>query len=345
MKVQSSTVEEKFMFGSPPLLNGFTYNSCRSQEGVYNNDLCSYQTQADCTQGCVVSAKVSATEENSNATDNLSSTCAPNMNGDARANYGYSRSFQTHKNVYRNAGNLVDNFNNLSVNSRTSHVDNGIKILEQAGIKFQHVQNEPVFKKRKDLRVLKSVLSNERFREVVMKFGDGDEGGKEIIESVHKAMKKSALSSVSCLFCAGESLVYDNFPVVDGTLFLTPVRLSHRCINFSETTSVKSEQYMAYVCVKCMEGKTNILRCSSCAVPWNGSFFQIGTLYSYNILSSMPCCQQRVSCNKCHGSVIDLSNGEASNLFFSYFSKKASCPHCHTDDFHFVKSLATISER
>lgn len=334
MKVQSSTVEEKFMFGSPPLLNGFTYTSCRSQEGVYENECRSLQT--DCSQGCVVS------EEKSAVTENLSTS--PTMNGDTRASYGYSRSFQPNKNGRYGGGSLVDHFNHLSVNSRTSHVDNGIKILEQAGIKIKNIQNEPVFKKRKDLRVLKSVLSNERYREVVMKFGDGDDGGKEIIESVHKAMKNSRLSCVSCMFCSSESQVYDNFPVVDGTLFLTPVRLSHLCVNFSNTTSEKSEQYMGYICVKCMEGKPTILRCSTCAVPWNGSFFQIGTLYSYNILSSIPCCQQRVSCNKCHESMIDLSSGEAENLFFSYFSKKATCPHCQADDFHFVKSLSTISE-
>lgn len=337
MKVHTSTVEEKFVFGSPPLLNGFAYTSCRPREGVANHECYSFQT--DCSQGCVVS------EENTCTTENLSSSpTSLKMNGDARSNYGFSRSFSPQKNGYRNGGSLSDNFNHLSVSSRTSHVDNGIKILEQAGIKLKNIQNEPVFKKRKDLRVLKSVLSNERFREVVMKFGDGDEGGKEIIESVHKAMKSSRKSFVSCMFCSSESQVYDNFPVVDGTLLLTPVRLSHLCINFSDTTSEKSEQYMGYICVKCMEGKPNILRCSSCSVPWNGSFFQIGTLYSYNILSSMPCCQERVSCNKCHESMVDLSGGEASNLYFSYFSKKATCPHCHTDDFHFVKSLSSISE-
>jgi len=320
MKVQSSTVEEKFMFGSPPLLNGFTYNSCRSQEAAYNHECCSLQTEY--------------TEEDEDDT-----TSDTEMNRYSRSYSG----FQPGKNGYVNGNGLVENLNHLSLNSRTSHVDNGIKILQQAGIKIKNIQNEPVFKKRKDLRVLKSVLSNERFRQVVMKFGDGDEGGKEIIESVHKAMKTSKLSSVSCLFCSSETQVYDNFPIVDGTLFLSPVRLSHSCINFSETTSEKSEQYMAYICVKCMEGKPSILRCSSCAVPWNGSFFQIGTLYSYNILSSTPCCQQRVSCNKCHESIINLSNGDASKLFFSYFSKKATCPHCHTDDFHFVKPLSTIS--
>ena len=37
IKVQASSVEENFVFGSPPLLNGFVYNSCRSQEGLLNS--------------------------------------------------------------------------------------------------------------------------------------------------------------------------------------------------------------------------------------------------------------------------------------------------------------------
>ena len=202
---------------------------------------------------------------------------------------------------------------------------------------------ETTFKKRKDLRVLKLALSNERFREVSLKFGDGDEGGREISESVHRTLRRANTSHVACLHCRTECQVYENFPIVDGTLFLTPVPRSPQCVRFmsnepTTTTTSKAERYLGFVCVSCMEGRK--VTCSGCNVAWNGSFFQVGTMYSYDILSATPCCARAVSCNKCARPVIDLSKGEAHNLFFSNFSAKTTCPHCGEEDFHFIKPLS-----
>ena len=204
MQVQSSTVEENFVFGSPPLLNGFSYNTCRSQEGQKSSSSCGLESD--------------------------------DLNSDMYCHNKYPASYGPNRSSYtgfplKNGVSVLDNLNQLYMNNngRSYNVDNGIKLLEQAGIKVQKLhqyekQQQPQsFKKRKDLRVLKSVLSNERFKKVTMMFGDGDEGGKEIVESVHKAMRNSDLSAVTCLFCDTESQVYENFPIVDGTLFLTAV--------------------------------------------------------------------------------------------------------------------------
>lgn len=351
MQVQSTTVEENFVFGSPPLLNGFTYNTCRSQEGVVkptNHDC--FSTYHNLEVETTNSTCCLASDENTSDHSNMSSYCHQNKyQGSYHVGNGFNRSTYTGFST-KNGSRSVD-LNQLSYlgggNGRTtsSHVDNGIKILEQAGIKVQKLtNNEPVFKKRKDLRVLKSVLSSERFREVVMKFGDGDEGGKEIVESVHKSMRNSNLSSVSCLFCNSESQVYENFPIVDGTLFLSPVKLSKDCVKFEDKLNgVRTERFMCYVCVGCLEGKPKTLRCSGCRVPWNGSFFQVGTLYSYNILSAIPCCEMKVTCKTCEKAIIDLDKGEASTLYFSHFSSKATCPSCQSEDFHYIKSLDTLT--
>ena len=339
IQVSSSTVEENFVFGSPPLLNGFTFNTCCSQEVAYksNHDCCTYNI--DCSQCCM-------SEENCNS--DMFSGGAGKLNGFNHAKYsscnGYSRSYSNYQSI-RNNEQMVDSLNRISLNSkRTNQIDNGIKILEHVGLKVQQLSNinEPVFKKRKDLRMLKSALSSERFREVAMKFGDGGDD-REILDSVHKTMKSSNLSRVTCLFCSGESQVYENFPVVDGTLFLSPLLLSRDCIHFVENTSDNHTRYMSYICVHCMEGKPKTLRCSGCTRPWNGSFFQIGTLYSYSILSAVPCCNRQVSCKQCTKSIIDVNSGEASVLYFSHFSKKTICPHCKAEDFHFVKSLSALS--
>lgn len=339
MQVHQSrtTLEENFVFGSPPLLNGFSYNSCRTQESA--NQDCNYYEPGE---------------------TGMSYCHHPSKYGNSRTTY----SGLPMKTGGANSSSMLDSLNQLYLNgNRPYHNENSRKILEQAGLKMQQQQNfnnnntmsnspknvELVFKKRKDLRVLKSVLSTERFRKVTMMFGGGDEHGREIVESVHTSMRKSNTGSMCCLFCNTESQVYENFPIVDGTLFLSPVKLSQNCIRFVDdkvsdgpSASPTPQRHMCFICVSCLEGKPNKLQCSSCYSPWNGSFFQVGTLYSYNILSAIPCCEARVKCKNCHKSIIDWNNGDATTLFFSHFSSSAVCPHCNVEDFHYVKPLDTL---
>lgn len=327
LQIHSSTVEETFMFGSPPLFSGFSLNTCSQEAG--------YKPTVDCKTFDTQNYDYSCSELklNKDMSNNSGSVKVFNKypNGHSYPNFP--------RNGYYGKEQAFDSFSGLSLNGKhTNHVDSGIRILEQAGIKVQQINNELVFKKRKDLRALKNVLSPERYREVVMKFGDGGDDS-EILKTVHKTMKSLNRSHVTCLFCQHESQVFENFPVVDGTLFLTPVRLSQDCIYYMEDK--KSEpKYMGYICVSCMEGKN--ISCKDCSKTWFGSFFQIGTLYSYNILSAIPCCDKKMSCKNCTKTIIDLNSTEASNLFFSYFSKKTTCPHCLNDDFHYVKTLSSL---
>ena len=376
MQVQTPTLEENFVFGSPPLLNSFTYNTCRAQEG-------SAITKKSTTSS-TTSDRYHATEDplSSDGTPNIMSYChQPTTNTNFMHNNNNNNGSR-HQQQYsgfplKNGGAMLESLNQLYSNggSRGSFNhqnlgagDNaGRKILEhhQANLNkmypiYNHrhhhnnntntssnLRNELVFKKRKDLRVLKAVLSAERFRKVTMMFGDGDEGGREIVESVHRSMRSSNTGCVSCLFCNNDSQVYENFPIVDGTLFLSPVKLSKTCVRFDDETTtttngLDSSRYMCFICVSCLEGKPKKLECSSCMAPWNGSFFQVGTLYSYNILSAIPCCEWKVNCKNCARPIIDWKNGEASTLFFSHFSSKAVCPHCNVDDFHYIKSLDVL---
>lgn len=360
MQVQTPTLEENFVFGSPPLLNSFTYNTCRSQEG---SAITSSQQQERFLEDPLTS-------------DSNMSYCHPKFpNNNNNINRQQYSGFPL-----KNGGSMLESLNQLYLNSngrsyqQHQHTDSGQKILEHANfnkLNFQQLQhyqqqqhqfnnnnnnnnktnikNELIFKKRKDLRVLKAVLSTERFRKVTMMFGDGDEGGREIVESVHKAMRNSNTGAVSCLFCNNESQVYENFPIVDGTLFLSPVKLSKTCIRFDDQQQnslngleSSTTRHMCFICVSCLEGKPKKLECSSCLAPWNGSFFQVGTLYSYNILSAIPCCEWKVSCKNCTKPIVDWKNGDASTLFFSHFSSKAKCPHCNVEDYHYIKSLDTL---
>jgi len=120
MQVQSSTLEENFVFGSPPLLNGFTYNTCRVQEGAI--------TKSSSSQECFSEGEMSY------------------CNNTAMFGVNSNRSSYSSFPVNKNASNasVLDNLNQLYMNGngRACHVDNGIKILEQAGIKVQQQQKQ-----------------------------------------------------------------------------------------------------------------------------------------------------------------------------------------------------------
>lgn len=48
------------------------------------------------------------------------------------------------------------------------------------------------------------------------------------------------------------------------------------------------------ICVDCLEGVHKIV-CIKCKSRWDGSWHQLGTMYTYDILAASPCCQV---CNK-----------------------------------------------
>lgn len=46
------------------------------------------------------------------------------------------------------------------------------------------------------------------------------------------------------------------------------------------------------ICVDCLEGVHKIV-CIKCKSRWDGSWHQLGTMYTYDILAASPCCQVR----------------------------------------------------
>lgn len=53
------------------------------------------------------------------------------------------------------------------------------------------------------------------------------------------------------------------------------------------------------VCVDCLEGVHKII-CIKCKSRWDGSWHQLGTMYTYDILAASPCCQVSTICHKAH---------------------------------------------
>lgn len=145
---------------------------------------------------------------------------------------------------------------------------------------------------------------------------------------------------ISCVLCHGTMLIFDRYPLVDGTFFLSPRQHSKGCV---PVRLDGRPQYLNAVCMGCLEGWTSAgMKCRYCQARWNGSHLILGSMYSYDIFAATPCCPERLRCNNCHKMVMPA---DRRLQFFSDYSHSVACPHCRVIDFHFVKSLSTYNRR
>ncbi|XP_030172327.1 headcase protein homolog isoform X2 [Lynx canadensis] len=202
--------------------------------------------------------------------------------------------------------------------------------------------------------------------------------GEDLRKFILAALSASHRNVVNCALCHRALPVFEQFPLVDGTLFLSPSRHDEieydvpchlqdavSCPNFlirgrgSEVaggapppsfsrasphpecllTFVKGRLMHLYaVCVDCLEGVHKII-CIKCKSRWDGSWHQLGTMYTYDILAASPCCQARLNCKHCGKPVIDVRIGMQ---YFSEYSNVQQCPHCGNLDYHFVKPFSSF---
>jgi len=146
------------------------------------------------------------------------------------------------------------------------------------------------------------------------------------------------MNRVPCVLCNTQMNIFERYPLIDGTFFLSPRQHTVSCI------PVKAEGrncYLSAVCMGCLEGWTTRLQCrnTNCLKVWDGSQLILGTMYSYDIFAAFPCCADRLKCTSCNQLVI---HPEQRFNFFSDYSQTVSCPHCGVQDFHFTKPLEKV---
>ncbi|CAG5128857.1 unnamed protein product [Candidula unifasciata] len=140
------------------------------------------------------------------------------------------------------------------------------------------------------------------------------------------------MTALRCVLCKTQLPVFDRFPLVDGTLFLSPQAYDQFVVQVIWEGRI---QFLNAVCINCLEGSSEA-KCSSCKTLWDGTSFVVGTMYTYDIFAAMPCCQKRLTCKHCHRAVIDISVGLD---YFSQYSRMVICPFCKANDYHFIRSL------
>ncbi|XP_038510235.1 headcase protein homolog isoform X1 [Canis lupus familiaris] len=161
--------------------------------------------------------------------------------------------------------------------------------------------------------------------------------GEDLRKFILAALSASHRNVVNCALCHRALPVFEQFPLVDGTLFLSPSR--HDEIEYDVPCHLQGRLMHLYaVCVDCLEGVHKII-CIKCKSRWDGSWHQLGTMYTYDILAASPCCQARLNCKHCGKPVIDVRIGMQ---YFSEYSNVQQCPHCGNLDYHFVKPFSSF---
>ncbi|XP_041106398.1 headcase protein homolog [Polyodon spathula] len=160
--------------------------------------------------------------------------------------------------------------------------------------------------------------------------------GEDLRKFILAALSASHRNVVNCALCHRTLPVFEQFPLVDGTLFLSPSR--HDEIEYDVPCHLEGRLMHLYaVCVDCLVGFHKII-CIKCKSRWDGSWHQLGTMYTYDILAASPCCQARLNCKHCGKPVIDVRVGMQ---YFSEYSNVQQCPHCGNLDYHFVKPFSS----
>ncbi|XP_062511141.1 headcase protein homolog [Corticium candelabrum] len=196
------------------------------------------------------------------------------------------------------------------------------------------------FQRRRSAKCLQQLLSPHKINNFQVRMEDETHVTDDVKPIVHETLSYHHTNCIDCLVCGRRLVVFDKFPLLDGTFFLTPVSLAvQERPKQTFPVSVGSQtQLLAAVCIYCLLGH-NSITCKACSKTWDGSSHQLGSCYSYDIFAASPCCPARLACNNCQSPVVESTN---SLSYFSDFSHQLRCPHCDANDYHFIKPVDQI---
>ncbi|XP_048516939.1 headcase protein [Dendroctonus ponderosae] len=191
-----------------------------------------------------------------------------------------------------------------------------------------------IFTRRLDFSSFNSLPKNKLNSYQIKTEDEGNHGNDDTRCFILSTLASQGRSKVHCILCEEQLPVFDRYPLVDGTFFLSPRQHAKTCI---EVKVEGRTQFLTVVCMGCLEGvHGRAIVCRFCNQKWDGSSLILGSMYSYDIFAAMPCCTERIKCNSCYKPV--LHPAQRLN-FFSDYSHMVPCPHCRTLDTHFVKPL------
>ncbi|KAL7872142.1 hypothetical protein SRHO_G00071250, partial [Serrasalmus rhombeus] len=220
-----------------------------------------------------------------------------------------------------------------------AHPDHGAAAAGLCLPRLMPGDNPVQFLQRLDLSELLAHIPRHKLNTYHVRMEDDAQAGQgeDLRKFILSALSASHRNVVHCALCHRTLPIFEQFPLVDGTLFLSPSR--HDEIEYDVPCHLQGRLMHLYaICVDCLEGVHKIV-CIKCKSRWDGSWHQLGTMYTYDILAASPCCQARLNCKHCGKPVIDVRVGMQ---YFSEYSNVQQCPHCGNLDYHFVKPFSSF---
>jgi len=191
-----------------------------------------------------------------------------------------------------------------------------------------------IFRRRTDYSVFNCLPRSQQNPYHIKMEDEGPHGNDETRCFVLTNLSSRQITEVCCGVCRSQLPVYDKYPLIDGSFFLSPQRYGNMDI---QVLSDGKMLYLNAVCMHCLQNPRGMkLSCQACRQTWLGQAFMIGSMYSYDIFAALPCCAHRMRCKNCTRPLMDPSCGSG---FFSEYSKVMQCPHCLAEDYHFIKPL------
>jgi hypothetical protein len=204
-----------------------------------------------------------------------------------------------------------------------------------------------MFQRRTDWSILKKLPVSKQNTIHIRVEDEGPYGNDEIRCFILSHFGSMHVKAINCAFCNTRCVVYDRFPLIDGTLFISPFMYgTGKSVPSVDGAAGGSQPgFISAVCLKCILcAKGHEIKCIKCEKSWQelgGHSFQIGTLYKFDLFASLPCCQQRLKCVNCKCDLVSLRDAQES-CSFSRFSQEAMCGNCGLVAQHFVRNLAKV---
>lgn len=216
--------------------------------------------------------------------------------------------------------------------SRTSGRNNSDSISSENGITPAYMQP---FAHRADYSIFEKFLPRHLVNSYHIKMEDDGYGaGDDTRSFVLSSLAFHRTSFINCVLCSTKLTVYDQFPLVDGTFYLSPLKPNDSSLEVEGKGD--DPVFLSAVCLKCLVG-INRVTCCLCSTIWNGNHHQIGTMYTYDLFASFPCCAGSVECKQCHNKLIDPTRVTMS---FTQLSLQVQCRLCGSSDYHFIKPIS-----
>lgn len=253
-------------------------------------------------------------------------------------------------------GSFFSSLENLGSNSRlydtglgtssslnTTSTSNKLSFFESNDEKLATTGN--IFQRRDDWSILYKLPINKQNTIHIRVEDEGPYGNDETRCFVLSHFSSLNIKELNCIFCDCAMPIFDRFPLVDGTLFVSSFM-------YDKARSIASivghkQQYINAVCLKCMMTEPDHeIKCVHCGKLWQdcgGKAFQLGTLYKFDLFAALPCCQKRLTCLSCDQILLPFD--QVNDLYYSWFSEEKQCPNCKIRAAHFIKPLSEIYER